>query len=134
MATGMFENGVRAIMGADIDLVNDDISALLIDTDLYTPDLLNDVDESDIPEASIVARQELTGKTLDGTVFRANNTVFTSVTGANVGAVLLSLNSDTFDTSALIFCMDNAPELPIVPDGTDITIDWDIGANGIFKL
>jgi hypothetical protein len=133
MATGMFENGVRAMMGADIDLVNDDIAALLV-TSLYTPDLVNDTDQSDVPEAAIIATKNLTGKTLDGTVFRADNTVFTSVVGNDIAAIVLIKNTDSLGTSLLIHYIDNAPELPITPDGTDITIQWDLGVNGIFKL
>jgi hypothetical protein len=133
MATGMFENGVRAMMGADIDLVNDDIAALLV-TSLYTPDLVNDTDQSDIPEAAIIATKNLTGKTLDGTVFRADNTVFASVVGNDIAAIVLIKNTDSLGTSLLIQYIDNAPELPITPDGTDITIQWDLGVNGIFKL
>jgi hypothetical protein len=76
----------------------------------------------------------LTGKTLDGTTFRADNAVFNSVSGANVDLIVLIKNTDTTNTSLLIYMIDDAAIFPITPDGTDIFVDWDTGENGIFKL
>ena len=133
MATGMFEKGVAAIMGANIDLINDQIAALLIDLSYYTPDLDNDLSQADIPEAAQIAQVALTGKTLDGTTYRADDSVFTSVTGAKVDAIVLMLDTDNTGTSLLIHYIDDAVEFPITPDGTNITIEWSDGVNGIFK-
>jgi len=133
VATGMFEKGVAAIMGANIDLINDQIAALLIDLSYYTPDLDNDLSQADIPEAAQIAQVALTGKTLDGTTYRADDSVFTSVTGAKVDAIVLMLDTDNTGTSLLIHYIDDAVEFPITPDGTNITIEWSDGVNGIFK-
>jgi hypothetical protein len=130
----MYENGVASIMGADIDLINDQIAALLIDKSSYTPDLDNDLSQADIPVAAQIAQVALSGKTIDGTTFRANDSVFVSVTGTTVDAIVLMKDTDNTGTSLLIAFIDNASEFPITPDGTDITIEWDDGANGIFKL
>jgi hypothetical protein len=121
-------------MGADIDLINDQIAALLIDKSSYTPDLDNDLSQADIPVAAQIAQVALSGKTIDGTTFRANDSVFVSVTGTTVDAIVLMKDTDNTGTSLLIAFIDNASEFPITPDGTDITIEWDDGANGIFKL
>ena len=37
-------------------------------------------------------------------------------------------------TSRLIANIDAATGLPVTPNGTDITVQWDSGANRIFKL
>lgn len=136
MASGMYENGVAEIMLGNVDLVNDPITALLIDTGFYTPDLSSDSVQSDIPEAARIAEVELTGNTIDGTVFRADDTTFNSVSSDydTAGAVVILKNTGTYNTSVLLAYIDNAPEFPITPDDSDIVIAWDTGANGIFKL
>jgi len=134
MADGMYEKGVASIMGADIDLVNDSIAALLIDLDFYTPDLDSDDTQADIPLAAQIAQVTLTGKTLDGTTFRADDSIFTSVEGDNVDAIVIMKNTTDSETSLLICLMDSASQFPITPDGSNITIQWDSGADGIFTL
>ena len=134
MASGMYISGVASMMSGDIDLLNDTISALLIDTDFYTPNLSTHTSQADIPEAAQIAELVLTGKTLDSTAFRADDAVFNSVVGSKVAAIVLIKDTEVYETSLLICFLDNAPEFPIVPDGTDITIKWDLGAEGIFKL
>lgn len=135
MSSGLYESGINAIMAGNIDLENDDISAILIDTSLYTVNLANDSNQDDIPDSAQIQEALLNGKTLDGSVFRASDLTFKSVpSGQDVGAIVLFLNTDYSDTSILIAYLDNAPEFPITPDGSDIVINWDTGINGIFKL
>lgn len=135
MTSGLYELGVKAIMGGDIDLINDNIYAMLIDSNEYTANLSTDENQDDIPDDAQIAEVALTGKTLDVSVFRANDAVFLSVaTGQNVDAVVIFLNTDYEDTSKLIAYIDNAGEFPITTDGTNVTIVWDTGSNGVFKL
>ena len=134
MATGMFENGVNQIMNGNIDLVNATISCVLIDSDFYTPNLNTDAVQSSVPVAAQIAEVNLTGNELDGSTFRADDTVFTSVTGAKVDALLIVENTGDYNTSRLLHWIDDAAEFPITPDGTDITIEWSSGSNGIFRL
>jgi hypothetical protein len=130
----MYENGVAAIMGGDIDLVNANIFAMLIDANIYTADLDNDLSEDDIPETAILTKAVMSGKTIDGTTFRATDTTFSSVTGDEASAVIVYLEMDTLAASTLIAYIDNAPQFPITPDGNDIQVIWDDGANGIFNF
>ena len=135
MASGLYELGLKEIMSGNIDLENDNISALLIDTSLYTVDLVNHSNQDDIPDSAQIAEAALSGKTLNVTVFRASDTTFLAVpAGQDISAVILFLDTDYADTSTLIAYLDNATEFPITPDGTDVVIVWDTGANGIFKL
>ena len=135
MASGLYESGINAIMKGNIDLVNSSITAILINSSLYSVDLANDSNQDDIPDSAQIASASLTGKTVDGSKFTANDTVFSSVeSDYDVDAVVLILDTDYEDTSTLIAYLDNAGEFPITPDGTNITIVWDTGANGIFKL
>jgi len=138
MASGLYKAARQAFLNGDIDLTNAVISGMLIDVNEYTVDLDNHSSQTDVPDAAVWSLANLTGKTVDGDVFRADDLVFTSVEGQEVGdeagAVILFLNADTLATSILIAYLDNAPEFPIVLDGENVTIVWDTGANGIFRL
>lgn len=136
MASGMYSRGVAAIMGGDIDLTNNTISAVLLSTaGSYTPDLSADTFQTDIPEASQVAEVILTGKTIDGRTFRADDIVFPSVAaGVDLVAVVLLKDTGAQASSNLLCYLDNAVEFPITPDGTNVTIVWDTGTEGIFTL
>lgn len=138
MASGLYKTGRQAFLNGDIDLTNAVISGMLIDINEYTVDLDNHSSQTDVPDAAVWSLANLTGKTVDGDVFRADDLVFTSVEGQEVGdeagAVILFLNADTLATSILIAYLDNAPEFPIVLDGENVTVVWDTGANGIFRL
>lgn len=138
MASGLYKAARQAFLNGDIDLTNAVISGMLIDVNEYTVDFDNHSSQTDVPDAAVWSLANLTGKTVDGDVFRADDLVFTSVEGQEVGdeagAVILFLNADTLATSILIAYLDNAPEFPIVLDGENVTIVWDTGANGIFRL
>lgn len=130
----LYNFGIKEIMSGNIDLVNDDIIAVLVDTELYTADPENDRAENDIPDGAILAEVSLTAKTLDGTTYRANNVTFPAVEGAQAGAVLIIQNDEYVQNCTLIAFLDNAPGLPVTPTGEDITVNWDTGENGIFKM
>ena len=133
---GNYENGIARLMGGDIDLINDQIVCALIDLSIYTPDLANDKTLADVTEAALISERDLTGKTLDDTTFRADNSVHQNIpnTEPEIGALLIFKNTGDLNTSYLIYFDDEATGFPITPDGTDVTLEWDLGANGIFKV
>ena len=132
--SGVYENVVREFESGNIDLINDGLSVMLLANGEYIPDLDNHATLNDVPEASFVSEVLLGNKTLDRTVFRADPTVFTSLNGPEIGAFIIFKDGETFNESTLVFYGDNAPEFPITPDGSDFTIQWDVGVNGIFKI
>ena len=135
MSSGLYKNGIREIQRGNIDLINATISGMLIDSSVYTADLDNDQSLAEIGEDNWLAEAELTNKSLDGTTFRADDLTFPSVeTGQTASAVVLFLDTDTLEESILIAYLDNAPEMPITTDGTDIILAWDSGADGIFAF
>lgn len=134
MASGYLK-GIQALMGADIDLINDEIYAVLIDTAKYPDvDFTTDQYQSIVPDTAQLSEVELTGKTLDSTTFRADSPTFPNVVGDVVDAVLIYKNTGVTNTSRLIALLTEAPEFPITPDGSDITINFSVGADGIFTL
>lgn len=123
----------------------DTIRCMLADSAGYTPDTVNDEFFSDVPAT---ARQGNSGGTnrsdmpqltlIDPAagVCDANDITFTSVpTGGDWEYLILFKDDGSADTtSPLIAIIDTATGLPVTPNGGDINVSWDSGANKIFKL
>lgn len=132
MSTALYGKGRDKFLTGDIDWINDTISSLLVDTGTYTVDI--DVDEWESDVSGVVSQEDLVGQSTALGVGDANDTVHSSVSGATVEAIVLFKDTGTPGSSALIAYIDNATGLPVTPNGGDITIQWDSGANKIFKL
>lgn len=76
----------------------------------------------------------LAGKTVTNGVADADDVTFTSVTGDVCEALIIYQHTGTESTSRLIAYIDSATGLPVTPNGGNITVQWDSGANRIFKL
>jgi len=134
MANALYGKGRNKFLTGDIDWVNDTVKAILIDVADYTVDI--DVDEfvDDIGASAKVSEATLSGKSAALGVADASDTVFTSVSGDECEALVLYKDTGTPATSPLIAYIDTATGLPVTPNGGDITVTWDDGANKIFKL
>lgn len=117
-----------------VDLDADDIRVILVDLADYTLDITNHDFLDDVPAAARVAVVALTGESVAGRVFDANDAVFASVTGDPSEALIIYKHTGTESTSRLIAYIDTATGLPVTPNGADITVQWDNGANKIFTL
>lgn len=135
MSNALYDTGRDAFLNGNIDWVNDDIRGILIDTALYSVDLVNDDFLDDIAagarEGTITA---LTGKSSDAGIADANDLTFTLVTGATIEAIVLYRHTGVESTAQLIAYIDTATGIPVTPNGGDIIILWDNGAPKIFKL
>lgn len=129
-----FKNSYLTQAANQVDFDTDDIRAILIDTALYTVDLATHDFLDDVAAGARVATVALTGEAVSGATFDANDAVFTSVSGATVEAVILYKHTGVESTSRLIAYIDTATGLPVTPNGADITVQWDSGANKIFTL
>jgi hypothetical protein len=68
-------------------------------------------------------------------VCRGANVTFTAVAaGNNASYIILYEGTGNDANSRLLAYIDTATGLPVVPNGGDIAVNWDQGANGIFKL
>ena len=81
-----------------------------------------------------VAVAALTGESVSGNVFDANDTTFSAVTGDQCEYIVLYKHTGTDSTSRLICIFDTATNLPVTPNGGDIVVSWDNGASKIFAL
>lgn len=135
MANALYAKGRQGFLDGSIDWDTNNIKAVLVDTGAYTVDLANHDFLDDITVgARISTSGNLTGKTVTDGVADAADTTFTAVTGATVEAVVIYQDTGVAGTSRLIAWIDTATGLPLTPNGGDITIVWDNGANRIFKL
>ena len=85
-----------------------------------------------------VATATLASKTVVGGVFDAADVTFSAVaanTAISINQIVIYQDTGTASTSPLIAVIDSASSgLPITPNGGDITVSWDNGANKIFAL
>jgi hypothetical protein len=134
MANALYGIGRNSFLLGDIDWVNDTITAVLVDTATYSVDI--DVDDflADIPAGERVATQAMAGMSGALGVADATDTVFSTVTGDPCEAVVIYKDTGSAATSNLLVYIDTATGLPVTPNGGNITVQWDSGANKIFKL
>lgn len=132
MSSALYDKGREGFLDGSIDWDTDTIKACLVDTGTYTfnaaHDFLDDV-------SGIVATSgALSGKSATGGVADASDVTFSAVSGSSVEAIILYKDTGSAATSRLIAYIDTGTGLPVTPNGGDITVAWDNGANKIFKL
>jgi len=133
MANALYGKGREKFLTGDIAWDTDNIKASLVDTGTYTVAIDTHEFYSDL--SGVVADSgNLASKTVTLGVADADDVTFGSVTGATVEAVVIWKDTGTASTSPLIAYIDTATNLPITPNGGDITVAWDSGADRIFKL
>ena len=143
MANKLYPNFKQALGTGSFNLVEagDDIRVILVDTGQYTQADAH-TNLGDIPAGARIATAPLLAQTWVGAVFDADDVTFTAVaagTGTPASntiaeAVVIYKHTGTPATSLLIAYIDTATGLPVTPNGGDIQIVWDSGANKIFKL
>lgn len=133
MANGTFAPFRAAALSKQIDLLNDDIRCILIDVGQYTPNLNAHEFLTSVPVGARIATSlPLTGKTVGGGTFDANDATIPGTVGLEAEAVLLYQHTGVDGTARLIAWIDaNSSGLPLTPDGTDLTLRFNTA--GIFS-
>jgi len=135
MANALYDFGRESILGGDIQVDTDDIRCILIDEADDTIDLALDQDVADRAAAARVATSgAFTSKTITAGVFDAADVTLSTVTGDQSESIDIYKHTGVDATALLICNIDTATGLPVTPNGGDIVIQWDSGANRIFKL
>lgn len=135
MTRALYDTGRNAFLTGSIAFLTDTIKYVLVDTGAYTVNLATHQFLSDIPVGARTAiSNPLTGKTAVAGVADANDAVFPAATGVQSEALVLFKDTGSPATSQLILYNDEATNLPITPNGGDITNVLDNGASKIFKL
>lgn len=138
MVNALYDTGRNAFLSGDIDWLVDDIRVQLVDVSpsgTYVPDLAAHDFLADIPVADRVGpATALGGRTAVAGVADAADTTLLTVTGDQAEALVIYKHTGSDATAQLIAYIDTATGLPVLPNGGNITIAWDNGANRIFKL
>lgn len=135
LANALFTQFKVALLKADCDL-DDAIFLVFVDHGVDTPVAATDSFLSDIASgARIATSSALASKTFTAGVFDAADITVTSVTGASFESIVFYDDTPGSDaTRDLILFLDTATGLPTTPNGADITVQFDNGANKIFAL
>lgn len=135
MANALYDFGRNGYLSGVLNWLTDDVRAILIDTALYTVNLATDHYLSSVPlGARVSVSGTLTTKTAVAGVADADDVAFTAVSGATVEAIVLYKHTGSDATANLIAYIDTSTGLPFLPSGGNVAIQWDNGANRIFKL
>jgi hypothetical protein len=127
----MYLPALKALLDADIDLLVDNLKVVLIDSADYTFSNTHQF-LSDVPVAARVATSgNLASKTTTDGIFDAADITLSAVTGDPIEALIIYQDTGVAATSRLIVYLDG---LAFTPSGIDLTIQWDNGANKIFKI
>lgn len=145
MANALFDKARESFLSQNpaLDFDTDTLKATLIDTANYTVNLSTHqyMNTNTVPaSAKVGSPQTLGSKTVAAGVADAGDLVFPTVSGASVEAIIIWKDGGGGGTSAsgttdlLIAYIDTATGLAVTPNGGDINVNWDNGANKIFKL
>jgi hypothetical protein len=135
LANRFYPKGLQHFAQGDINWNSDTIKVLLVNATSYTPNFTTDEFKSDIPGGAIVATSAaLASKTTTAGVLNAANVTFSAVSGSQVSYVIVFKDTGAGSTSDLILNFDTGTGLPVTPNGGDITVNWDTGANKIAAL
>lgn len=135
MTNALYDKGRQKFLEGAIAILTDNIKIVLVDSADYTVDLVNHEFLSDIAGAGRVATSgNLAGKTSTAGVFDATDVTLATVTGDPSEYIIGYKDTGVAGTSPLIWFIDTATGLAVTPNGGDINVIWDNGANKIFKL
>jgi hypothetical protein len=134
MANALYDKAREAFLKGEIDWLNDTIKVMLVDAADYRVDPATDQYLEDVDAAARVTTATLSGKAATDGVADANDVTFPSVTGDPCEALVLYKDTGTESTSPLIAYIDSGVNLPITPNGTDITVQWSNVYSKIFRL
>lgn len=133
MANALYPKGKEGILDETITLSSGTIKAALLRS--YTYSSAHE-DVADITGAggTVVATTTLASKTFTSGVFDAADLTWTAVAnGAACDNFVLYQDGATDADRRLIMFVDAYTNLPVTPNGGDITIEWDNASNKIFS-
>jgi hypothetical protein len=127
MASAPYPTGMKKFLDGDIDLLADNVIALLYDgtfdsSDEFITDLAGTINDRS---------GNLSGKTTTAGVFDANNETVTTVPISTTDAVIIAKNTGADGTSPLIVFLELSSPF-VLGSIADVSIIWN--ALGIFEL
>lgn len=131
MANAIYPKYKEAILAAsaNVSLTTGTVKVAL-STAAYNSvhDFYDDVSASTVGTPQTIGSTTVTNGLFDGT-----DVTFTSVTGSQVTALIIYIDTGSAATSRLVTFLDtNVTGLPVTPNGGNISITW--SGSGIFQL
>lgn len=135
MANALYDAGREGFLAGSLDWDANDIRLIFIDEaddtiDLAADDFLDDR----VAGARVGTSGAFASKTTTAGVADAADVTVSTVTGDVFESIDIYYHTGTESTSRMIANIDTATGLPCTPNGGNITVAWDSGANKIFKL
>ena len=136
MANALYDSARGLYLTAGLTWASDNVKVALVRGYTFSSSHANLSDITGGGGGTIVATSgNLASKTTTSGVAGAANITYTAVAaGAACAHLIIYKDTGTAGTSSLIAAIDTAAGLPVTPNGQDITVSWDTGANKIFKL
>lgn len=136
MSNGLYSKGREKFLCAQINWLEDDIKAALVDAADYTVNLATHEFLSDIPLIGRTAiSNSLTDKTATNGWAGTSSIVFENPIGDISEAIVIFKDTGDAATSPLIAYLDsNIQNLPIFLNGAKVTVLLDSGVQGIFQI
>jgi hypothetical protein len=134
VASSLYDKGREAFLDGTISWTGATIKAALV-TSSYTFSNAHQF-WSSVSANQVGSSVTLATKTVTSGVADADDLVFSSVSGSACNALVIYKDTGVAGTSPLIAYIDSstATGLPVTPNGGNINIVFDSGANRIFKL
>lgn len=133
MANAIYPKAKEQFLQGGINLSSGTVKVALIDTGTYTYSSAHEFFSS--VSGVVGTPQTLASKAFTNGVFDAADVTFPAVTGATAEALLIYVDTGVAGTSRLIMFQDTGVTgLPVTPNGGDINLVFDNGANKIFAL
>lgn len=134
MSNAIYPKAKEQLLQAGINMSSATIKVALLDTGTVGYNSAHDFYD-DISAGVVGTPQTLASKTFTNGVFDAADVTFTGVSGSSAEALVIYRDTGTPSTSNLIAFLDTGyTNLPVTPNGGDITVTWDNGSNKIFAL
>ena len=138
MANALFDQGREDFLAGTLDWDADEFRLGLVDDTDVTFDLTVNDFWDDLVAGLVHANAEsdaLGSKTVTDGIADAADKTWSTVTGDAADYVICFKETGVDSTSNLVFALDSATTgIPVTPNGGDITIAFDSGANKIFQL
>jgi hypothetical protein len=133
MANAIYPKAKEQFLQAGINMSSATIKVALVDTGTYTYSAAHEFLSS--VSGIVGTAQTLGSKAFTNGVFDAADVTFPAVTGNTAEALLIYVDTGVAGTSRLILFQDTGVTgLPVTPNGGDINLVFDNGANKIFAL
>lgn len=135
MANALFDTGRQGFLDGSIDWDTNTIKLVFVDHTDDNPDVATDDNLDDIAAAGRVGTSgAFASPTTTAGVADAADVTVNTVSGDQFESINIYKDTGVEATSRLIAKFDTATGLPLTPNGGNITVAWDNGANKIFKL